>query len=62
MNREEFEKLPLVVKFLPYVFWNEETLGYCNNSDNSTPLDFATWLNGAWWMFQEQQKSAGFIV
>lgn len=54
--REEFEKLPIVTKYLGYVFFNEETQGYCNKSENAVPLDFASFLNGAWYAFQEQQK------
>ena len=54
--REEFEKLPSVEKYLKYVFWDNETQGYCNNSGNPVPLDFASFINGAYYAFQEQQK------
>ena len=54
--REEFEKLPSVAKYLKFVFWNSETKGYCNNSGNLAPLDFATFINGAYYAYQEQQK------
>ena len=54
--REEFEKLPSVAKYLKFVFWNSETKGYCNNNGNPVPLDFATFINGAYYAFQEQQK------
>lgn len=54
--KEQFEKLPFVAKYLGFVFFNEETQGYCNKSDNYVPLDFASFLNGAWMAYQEQQK------
>lgn len=54
--REQFEKLPIVAKYLPYVFFNKETQVYCSKSNNMVPLDFALFLNGAWYAFQEQQK------
>lgn len=54
--REQFEKLPSVEKYLKYVFWNNETQGYCNNSKNLIPLDFASFLNGGLYAYQEQQK------
>ena len=60
--REDFEKLPSVAKYLKFVFWNSETKGYCNNSGNPVPLDFATFMNGAWYAFQEQQKKIDSIL
>lgn len=54
--REQFEKLPSIEKYLKYVFWNNETQGYCNNSENLIPLDFASFLNGGLHAYQEQQK------
>lgn len=53
--REEFEKLPTIAKYLEFVFWNDETKGYCNNGDNVMPLDFASFLNGALYAYQEKQ-------
>ena len=60
--REEFEKLPIVAKYLPYVFFNKETQGYCSKSDNMVPLDFALFLNGAWYAFQEQQNKLNGVL
>lgn len=57
--REQFEKLPSIEKYLKYVFWNNETQGYCNNSENLVPLDFASFINGGWYAYQEQQKKIG---
>ena len=60
--REEFEKLPSIAKYLPCVFFNDETEGYCNKSDNPVPFDFASFLNGGWMAFQEQQKKLDAII
>ena len=61
-TREEFEKLPIAAKYLPYVFFNKETQSYCNKSDNAVPLDFASFLNGAWYAFQEQQTKINAVL
>lgn len=53
LDREEFEKLPEISKRLQHgdVFFN----GTCYKSKNSS-YRRATFINGAWYAYQEQQK------
>lgn len=60
-TREEFEKLPVVAGILSnHVFWHDECEQYQASDDDT--MDDADWLNGAWYMYKEQQKKIDEIV
>ena len=53
--REEFEKLPVVAGILSnHVFWHDECEQYQASDDDT--MDNADWLNGAWYMYKQQNK------
>lgn len=53
--REQFEKLPEIERQIhKFVFDNE--LNCYRNKIKSTDIHLVTWVNGAWYAFQEQQK------
>ena len=56
--REEFEKLPEIANLISEsdAYFADESIYFCDN-------DFACgYLNGAWYVFQEQQKKIDAIV
>lgn len=52
--REQFEKLPEIMEYLRDVEWSELTQRYIAKRVNHYYA--ATFINGAWYAFQEQQK------
>ena len=55
--REQFENLPRVKPILRLVKYSESSDGYDPLDQKSIYEKYADWLNGAWYAFQEQQKS-----
>ena len=53
-EREQFEKLPEIMEYLRDVEWSELTQRYIVKRVNHYYA--ATFINGAWYAFQEQQK------
>ena len=52
--REQFENLPEIMEYLRDVEWSELTQRYIAKRVNHYYA--ATFINGAWYAFQEQQK------
>ena len=55
--REQFENFPRVKPILRLVKYSESSDGYDPLDQKSIYERYADWLNGAWYVFQEQQKS-----
>lgn len=51
--KSEFEKLGYVAEKLPYIKWSDELGCY---TDNGLASGIASWVNWAWYAYQEQQK------
>lgn len=60
--REQFEKLPDVILALNQdgVYWSEHHQCYSHVEDGNSY--FVGWLNGAWMMYQEQQKKIEVLI
>ena len=54
--REQFENLPRVKPILRLVKYSESSGGYDPLDQKSIYEKYADWLNGAWYVFQDQQK------
>lgn len=54
MNRESFEKISEIREKLKSVWWNEDRNQYCDTGKH--PNSNGAFLNGAWMMYQDQQK------
>ena len=54
--REQFENFPRVKPILRLVKYSESSDGYDPLDQKSIYEKYADWLNGAWYVFQEQQK------
>ena len=59
--REQFEKLPRVKPILRLVKYSESSDGYDPLDQKSIYEKYADWLNGAWYVFQDQQKKIDAI-
>jgi len=55
--REQFENFPRIKPILRLVKYSESSDGYDPLDQKSIYEKYADWLNGAWYVFQEQQKS-----
>lgn len=53
--REAFEKLPEIARHI-HKFVYQDDLNCYRNKIKSSDIHLVTWVNGAWYAFQEQQK------
>ena len=59
--REQFENFPRIKPILRLVKYSESSDGYDPLDQKSIYEKYADWLNGAWYVFQEQQKQLDLI-
>jgi len=55
--REQFEKLPEIARHI-HKFVYQDDLNCYRNKIKSSDIHLVTWVNGAWYAFQEQQAKA----
>ena len=60
--REQFENLPRVKPILRLVKYSESSDGYDPLDQKSIYEKYADWLNGAWYVFQDQQKKIDEVL
>lgn len=58
--REQFEKLPEIARHI-HKFVFQDDLNCYRNKIKSSDIHLVTWVNGAWYAFQEQQKRIDVI-